>query len=92
MSGRAAAFTCSPRLGRVSDYRILPRFYARQEEAERQRRIARILLETGETVPARVTAGATLAGDRSRLRGLPAVGKGIGQGAIRGTTPGRNLD
>lgn len=65
---------------------ILPRFNQRQERAERERKIARIILEAGpEETPATV-ARATLAGDARRLRGLPAIGRGVG-GTIPGTSP-----
>lgn len=72
----------------MSDYRALPRFRRRQEEAESRRKIARILLETGEPLPQRAAAGATAPGDVLRLRGIPAVGRGVG-GAIPGTDPAR---
>jgi hypothetical protein len=42
---------------------------------------------TTSTSPA---AGATAGGDELRLRGLPAIGRGV-QGAIRGSRPGANL-
>lgn len=64
--------------------RILPRFYARQQEAERLRRIAEITAQAEENVPdaPATVARATLPGDRRRLRGIPVVG-GVG-----GTSPG----
>lgn len=72
----------------ISDdlHRILPRYFARQQEAERQRRIGRIVLETGEAAPARVIAGATPAGDWRKLRGIPCVSRGVA-GVKPGTDP-----
>jgi hypothetical protein len=61
----------------------------RDEAAKLERQLARILLETGEAAPATVFC-ATLAGDSSRLRGLPAIGRGVG-GVIPGTQPERAL-
>lgn len=72
----------------MSDYRTLPRFRRRQEEADSRRKIARILLETGEAAPERAAAGATAPGDVLRLRGIPAIGRGVG-GAIAGSDPAR---
>jgi hypothetical protein len=62
------------------------------EEAVRAAKLmAKIALETGEAPMHANDPRATLAGDRARLRGLPAIGRGIGQGAIRGSVPGANL-
>lgn len=62
---------------------ILPRFYARSEEADRQRAIAQIVREADVHDETIVTAaGATLPGDRRRLRGIPVVG------GVTGTSPG----
>jgi hypothetical protein len=54
----------------------LPRFYARRQEAERQAKIAKIVLESGGQAPKRI-AGATPVGAHRDLRGLPAVAKGV---------------
>jgi hypothetical protein len=64
--------------------RILPRFYARQLEAERLRKIAKITAEAEENAPGRAetVARATLPGDSRRLRGIPVVG------GVSGTSPG----
>jgi hypothetical protein len=74
--------------------RLLPRFDRFAQEAEDAKKLARILLETGEPLPVRVSKSA-LPGDAHALRGLPAVGVrgGLG-GAIAGTRPGvsRELD
>lgn len=48
--------------------------------------IAKLALETDLDVPMRPAAGATPAGDEERLRGIPAIGRGVG-GAMRGTRP-----
>jgi hypothetical protein len=64
--------------------RVLPRFI--DTRAEDERKLARILLETGEEAPPLNSAGATAAGDPARLRGLPAIGRGCA-GAVRGTNP-----
>lgn len=64
----------------------LPRFYRRQQAAEDQRKIGRILLETGEAAPTKTTTAATLPGDTRRLRGLPAVARGVA-GVSPGTDP-----
>jgi hypothetical protein len=64
----------------------LPRFFRRQEEIEDERRLARILLETGEALPEEVKRSGAPGGDRRRLRGLPCVSKGVA-GVIAGTDP-----
>jgi hypothetical protein len=64
----------------------LPRFHAYQERIEDERRLAAILLETGEAAPPKTAAGATAGGDASRLRGIPALGRGV-QGALAGSSP-----
>lgn len=63
----------------------LPRFLRHMQQAEDARKLAEILLETGEALPVK-TASATSGGDWQRLRGLPAIGRGCA-GAIRGTDP-----
>ena len=65
----------------------LPRFSKMRERAESNRKIARIVLESGGTAEsAKPVAYATLAGDERRLRGLPAVARGV-SGASPGTDP-----
>jgi len=64
---------------------ILRRFAAHHEHADDQRRIARILLETGEHGPTHI-GHATAGGDQRRLRGIPAIGRGV-TGAINGSSP-----
>ena len=56
------------------------------QHLEDERKIARILLETGEAAPVQTVARATLGGDERRLRGIPAIGRGV-SGAIPGTRP-----
>jgi hypothetical protein len=64
--------------------RLLPRFYARAQEAERQRRIADITAKAEANVPDQpeTVARATLPGDSRRLRGIPVIG------GVSGTSPG----
>lgn len=64
--------------------RILPRYLDTTHEDERK--LARILLETGEEAPPATVTKATLSGDTRRLRGIPAIGYGVG-GATPGTNP-----
>ena len=61
----------------------MPRFRAQLQAVEDERKLARILLETGETAPPKTSAGATSGGDWQRMRGLPMIAKGVG-----GTAPG----
>ncbi|MDF2751311.1 MAG: hypothetical protein K0T00_2487 [Gaiellaceae bacterium] len=57
-----------------------------------ERKLASILLEVGEPAPApRAFRGVTSAGDERRLRGLPAVARGV-SGAVRGSNPTVCLD
>jgi hypothetical protein len=74
----------------------LPRFYARIERIHDMQRVAKIILEAedddGQPQPGngngggRQAAGSTPAGAEARLRGIPAIGRGV-TGAIRGTVP-----
>ena len=68
----------------------LPRFHAHHQRIEDERKLAKILLETGEMAPPAQTAGVTSGGDPERLRGLPAIGRGV-SGAMRGSDPLRSL-
>ena len=70
--------------------RPLPRFLRDQQMFEDSRKLAKILLETGEAAPPASSAGATAPGDGRRLRGIPAVARGT-SGAIAGTDPLRAL-
>lgn len=71
----------------------LPRFYRHQQEIEDERRLAKILLETGEapdgngSMPLRRSADGH---DPARLRGLPAIGRNV-SGAINNSDPVRAL-
>jgi hypothetical protein len=67
----------------------LRRFEIHRERIEDERKLARILLETGEAAPQQ--KGATAGGDERKLRGIPAIGRGV-SGAIHGSVPGRYLD
>lgn len=66
----------------------LPRYYARTLQAQDQRMVARAVLDSGGPAPPRITPGVTLPGDSRRLRGIPAIGRGV-QGCIPGTNPAR---
>lgn len=63
----------------------LPRFARHMQRIEDEQKFAKILLETGEAAPP-PTNGASNGGDWERLRGLPAIGRGV-SGAIRGSDP-----
>lgn len=67
---------------------LLPRYYARQQEREDERRLARILLETGasDTTPGTALTRSADGHEWARRRGLPLVGRGIG-GTAPGTSP-----
>ncbi len=64
----------------------LPRAFRRQLMAEDAAKLELILAELGEHEEPASAAGATAAGDARRLRGVPAVGRGV-PGAIPGTNP-----
>jgi len=64
----------------------LPRFEALLQKHEDARKLAKILLETGDEEPPPTTKGSSNGGDWERLRGLPAIGRGC-SGAIRGSDP-----
>lgn len=64
---------------------ILPRYTARTEAADDHAKIARILIEVGEPAPVTILR-ATAGGDERRLRGIPAIGRGVA-GAVPGTRP-----
>ena len=59
----------------------LPRAYRRQLQSEDERKIDRIVAEVGEAELPSTSKGATTGGDERRLRGLPAIGRGV-RGAI----------
>lgn len=61
---------------------------ARQVHAKNALLIARLALEAEPDVPMR--ASVTPAGDERRLRGIPAIGRGVA-GAVPGSRPGANL-
>lgn len=64
----------------------LPRFHAHHQRIDDERKLARILLETGEPAPTTQRPGATAGGDERKLRGIPAIGRGV-TGAIPGSVP-----
>ena len=63
--------------------RILPRFT--DDRIAQEQKIARIIMEAGDAQVDTVTR-ATLPGDIRRLRGIPAVARGVA-GACPGTNP-----
>jgi hypothetical protein len=66
----------------------LPRFRRRELEAQDLAKVASIVAEAGpDPSLGRPVAGATAAGDGRRLRGIPAIGRGV-SGAIPGSQPG----
>ncbi len=64
---------------------ILRRYDAHHEHLADERNLARILLETGQHAPPTI-GHATAGGDERRLRGIPAIGRGV-TGAVNGTIP-----
>ena len=66
--------------------RSLPRFRRHEERAADITRITRIILETGPVETPTTVQRATLAGDSRRLRGIPAVARGVA-GCSPGTDP-----
>lgn len=60
----------------------LPRFQAEHERVSDERKLAKILLETGTALPD-VNARATAPGDTRKLRGIPAHANGV-TGVITG--------
>ena len=79
------------RLMLLSVAQLLPRFQRRQQEVEDERRIARIILETGGSekdarASLRLVSRSADGHDPARLRGLPAIGRNV-SGEIPGTNP-----
>ena len=64
--------------------RILGRYTRHTQALEDSQKIAKILLEVGEPLP--VNTHATAGGDERKLRGIPAIGRGV-SGAVPGTAP-----
>lgn len=65
--------------------RILGRYHRHKQALEDSAKIAKILLEVGEPLPDTPTK-ATAGGDERKLRGIPAIGRGVA-GAVPGTAP-----
>lgn len=63
---------------------LMRRFSAVSERIEDERKIGRILQETGDVM--QTVARATLPGDNRRLRGIPCVARGVA-GVSPGTHP-----
>jgi hypothetical protein len=77
--------------GAWGSHRLLSRWLDRRTlEVEQEQKLAKIALETGNQVP-RQTGHGPLVGSPGELRGIPAVGRDSGGGAIRGTRPGDGL-
>jgi hypothetical protein len=69
------------------DHRLLPRWRAIDEAAEREARISTILVETGGELPKATTVGHRAAGgDRARLRGVPVSIKWVSGTSLSGLT------
>jgi hypothetical protein len=82
-----------PRPSPVVEFRAVPTFtllakHAALDAANAQL-LAQLAREADVHTPMRPTA-ATAGGDEAKLRGLPAIGRGV-SGAIRGTKPGASL-
>jgi hypothetical protein len=72
---------------------LLPRFYGVQQEIADARRLAKILLETGEAPDgngAKLLRRSADGHDPARLRGLPAIGRNVA-GARHDTDPVKAL-
>ena len=67
----------------MSSFRVMPRAYRRQLEAQDRERVKRVTARTDDDIDPRV-------GSAGRLRGIPAIGRGV-SGAIRDTRPGDSL-
>lgn len=65
---------------------ILPRYNRAALRIEDERKVARIVLESGGSDQAKTVARATLPGDNRRLRGIPCVARGVA-GVSPGTDP-----
>jgi hypothetical protein len=68
----------------------LPRFHQQQERLADARKLAVILLASGEALPEEAKRAAPMGSDPARLRGLPAIGPNV-SGAVRGSDPVRAL-
>lgn len=65
---------------------LLPRFNAAMQRIEDERKIGRILEESGLAEVPTTVKRATLPGDRARMRGIPLQARGVG-GTQFGTDP-----
>jgi hypothetical protein len=65
--------------------RILSR-YLTTDPREWEQKLAGIIVDTGEPAPSTTVARATIAGDESRLRGIPCIARGVA-GTSFGTSP-----
>lgn len=70
---------------------ILPRFNAAMQRIDDERKLAKILLESGADLPDdRKHSHATAPGDTRKLRGIPAIGRGVA-GVMPRTNPTSEL-
>lgn len=65
---------------------ILPRFNAAMTAIADAEKIGRILRETGDAGPVKLSTRATAGGDDRRLRGIPCIARGVA-GVSPGTEP-----
>lgn len=68
--------------------RLLPRFFRRQTEADDRAKRDRIERDSVVVVP---SPGASAPGDTRKLRGIPAIGRGVA-GATPGSDPAREYE
>lgn len=69
---------------------LLPRFEAFRERIDAEKAVAKAIEEAGEVFPdatGRVYRQSADGHNRDRLRGLPAIGRGIGRAATDGSDP-----
>jgi hypothetical protein len=75
----------------IGDGRFSLYLQRKQMETTQARQLAKIMLEVGADNPTEESpSSATAAGDTSKLRGIPAIGRGVA-GAIGGTDPLREV-
>jgi hypothetical protein len=65
---------------------LLPRFARELERQDDLVKVARIVLEAADEEQPATVVGATLPADRARMRGLPALARGV-SGTAPGTDP-----
>lgn len=73
----------------MSRFNVMPRAYRRQLQAADQANVDRAVRASADTPTSATLTPATAGGDHRKLRGIPAIGRGV-TGAIPGTAPGRD--